>query len=66
MELFRLDEVLVNDKFSNISEVARLLEHEITPILRNYITLSSDVIVRYKKCIQYLIIFFRNFGIMEK
>lgn len=50
MELFRLDEVLVNDKFSNISEVARLLEHEITPILRNYLALSSDVIVRYKKC----------------
>lgn len=50
MELFRLDEVLVNDKFSNISEVARLLEHEITPILKNYLSLSQEVVIRYKKC----------------
>ncbi len=49
MDNFRLEEVLVRDKFANLGVVAKMLEKEITPIIKNYLLLSDDVVVRYKK-----------------
>ena len=49
MSLLRLDEILVNDKFENISKIGNLLESEVTEVAKNYLVLSSGTIVRYRK-----------------
>ena len=49
MSLLRLDEILVNDKFENISKIGNLLESEVTEVAKNYLVLSRGTIVRYRK-----------------
>ncbi len=45
----RLEEILVRDKFENLSGVVKMLEDEITPIVRNYFVLDDDIVVRYRR-----------------
>lgn len=45
----RLEELLVKDKFSNISQVAEILKEEFLPIAKNFFLLGGDVVVRYKR-----------------
>ena len=47
--MFKLKEILVNDKFENISKIGNLLESEVTEVAKNYLVLSSGTIVRYRK-----------------
>ncbi len=49
MSLLRLDEILVNDKFENISKIGNLLESEVSEVAKNYLVLSGGAIVRYRK-----------------
>lgn len=49
MEVIRLEEILVRDKFENLSGVIKMLEDEITPIVRNYFVLDDDIVVRYRR-----------------
>ena len=49
MQNARIEDVLVRDKFENIALIARMLEKEITPIVKNYLNLEDDVVVRYRK-----------------
>ena len=49
MEVMRLEEILVRDKFENLSGVVKMLEDEITPIVRNYFVLDDDIVVRYRR-----------------
>lgn len=49
MQNARIEDVLVRDKFENIALIARMLEKEITPIVKNYLNLEEDVVVRYRK-----------------
>ena len=49
MQNTRIEDVLVRDKFENIALIARMLEKEITPIVKNYLNLEDDVVVRYRK-----------------
>ena len=49
MQTLRLEEILVRDKFENLNGVLKLLQDEITPIVRNYFVLSDDIVVRYRK-----------------
>lgn len=49
MQNARIEDVLVRDKFENIALIARMLEMEITPIVKNYLNLEDDVVVRYRK-----------------
>ena len=49
MEVMRLEEILVRDKFENLSSVVKMLEDEITPIVRNYFVLDDDIVVRYRR-----------------
>lgn len=50
MEVLRLEEVLVRDKFENVDSILKLLKEEVSPIAKNYFILSKDVFVRYRKC----------------
>lgn len=45
----RLNEILVRDKFVDLENTAHLLEDEIMPIAKNYLQLSDQVVVRYRK-----------------
>lgn len=47
--MFKLKEILVNDKFENISKIGNLLESEVTEVAKNYLVLSRGTIVRYRK-----------------
>ena len=38
--MFKLKEILVNDKFENISKIGNLLESEVTEVAKNYLVLS--------------------------
>ena len=49
MSLLRLDEILVNDKFENISKIGNLLESEVSEVAKNYLVLSGGAVVRYRK-----------------
>lgn len=49
MSLLRLDEILVNDKFENISKIGNLLESEVSEVAKNYLVLRDDAVVRYRK-----------------
>ena len=49
MQNARIEDVLVRDKFENIALITRMLEKEITPIVKNYLNLEDDVVVRYRK-----------------
>lgn len=49
MQNARIEDVLVRDKFENIALIARMLEKEIIPIVKNYLNLEDDVVVRYRK-----------------
>ena len=44
MQNARIEDVLVRDKFENIALIARMLEKEITPIVKNYLNLEDDVV----------------------
>lgn len=48
MSLLRLEEILVNDKFENISQIAHLIEKEVSKVAENYLV-TSGTVVRYKK-----------------
>ncbi len=45
----RINELLIRDKFSNLEQVAEVLKEEITPIARNFLLLSEDVVVRFQR-----------------
>lgn len=49
MSICRLDEILVGDKFENISKIAEILESEVTASAENYLSLSGGAIIRYHK-----------------
>lgn len=51
----RIDELLVKDKFTNLSQVAEILKEEITPLARNFMLLDGDVAVRFhREGVQYV------------
>lgn len=45
----RINELLIKDKFTNLEQVAEILKEEITPIARNFLLLSDDVVVRFHR-----------------
>lgn len=45
----RLNSVLERDKCYNPEQVCEILKGELSPLIRNYIELNSEVFVRYKK-----------------
>lgn len=49
MSVYRIDEVLVRDKFVNIDSVAKILEEEVSSVVRNYLSCPNDAVVRFKK-----------------
>ena len=49
MSICRLGEILVSDKFENISKIGSLIESEVTKVAKNYLVLSGGAVVRYRK-----------------
>lgn len=45
----RIDELLIRDKFTNLESIAEVLKEEITPIARNFLLMSDELKVRYKR-----------------
>ena len=45
----RLNQILMQDKFANIDQIAEMLKEEIVPLARNFFLMDKDVSVRYKK-----------------
>ena len=45
----RIEEVLNEDKFCDPQHLCEVLQEEIQPIAKNYLSLNGDVIVRYRK-----------------
>ena len=45
----RIDELLINDKFANIQQVAEILKEEVTPLARNFLLFDKEPVVRFKK-----------------
>lgn len=45
----RLNQILMQDKFANIDQIAEMLKEEVTPLARNFFLMDKDVAVRYKK-----------------
>ncbi len=45
----RLDELLIKDKFSNLSQVAEILKEEVSEIANNFFLLKDEVVVRFKR-----------------
>lgn len=45
----RINELLINDKFANLEQVAEILKEEITPIARNFLLMIDKPIVRYQR-----------------
>ncbi len=45
----RINELLVKDKFTNLEEVAQILEREISPICRNFFEMTTQPVVRFRR-----------------
>ena len=45
----RVNELLIKDKFTNLDEVARILEKEIYPVCRNFFEMPCQPIVRFRR-----------------
>ena len=45
----RLENMLDQHKFANPQTICMVLKEEIKPIIENYMTLSKDFVVRFKK-----------------
>ena len=45
----RMNELLIQDKFKDLAQVAEILKEEIQPLARNFFLLADDVVVRYKR-----------------
>ena len=44
-----MNELLIKDKFANLDQVAKVLEEEICPIARNFLLLSEQPVVRFRR-----------------
>ena len=45
----RINELLIKDKFTNLDQIASILEKELSPICRNFFELSCEPIVRFRR-----------------
>lgn len=44
-----MNELLIKDKFTNLDEVARILEKEIYPLCRNFFEMTNAPVVRFRR-----------------
>lgn len=45
----RIDELILRDKFASLEQISEVLKEEVTSVARNFLLLSDDVVVRYKR-----------------
>ncbi len=45
----RIDQLILRDKFTSLEQVSEVLKEEIASVARNFLLLSDDVVVRYKR-----------------